>query len=118
MFHFIDDRQRDGTRKVKTFPRFWSSGIIEKRMKIFEFQFNPKAKSDRFFRVFSFPAPKEMLDRGDMYIMGELKNALPANANFLDQLATLLSKEYYDAEKPNLNASHRLKNALKKGNSF
>ena len=87
-------------------------------VKIFEFQFNPKAKSDRFFRVFSFPAPKEMLDRGDMYILGELKNALPVNANFLDQLATLLSKEYYDAEKPNLNASHRLKNALKKGNSF
>lgn len=87
-------------------------------MRIFEFQFNPKARSDRFFRVFSFHAPQEMLDRGDMYIIGELKNALPINSGLLDQLAALLSKEYYAPEKSNQNASHRLKNALKEGNNF
>lgn len=87
-------------------------------MRIFEFQFNPKAKTNRFFRVFSFSAPKELEDHGNMYIVGELANALPTNENFLDQLAKLLQKEYYDAEKLNQNAAHRLKNALKKGNAF
>jgi len=87
-------------------------------MKIFEFQFNPKAKSDRFFRVFSFHALQEMPDRGDMYIIGELKNALPTNATFLDQLSTLLSREYYAPEKSSQNAGYTLKNALKKGNNF
>ena len=94
-------------------------------MRIFEFQFNPKAKSNRFFRVFSFHAPaspaggpQESQDQGDMYIIGELKNALPINSGFLDQLATLLSKEYYTPEKLHQNAGHRLKNALKKGNNF
>lgn len=87
-------------------------------MKIFEFQFNPKAKSDRFFRVFSFQAPQEMTERGSMYILGELQNALPTNSAFLDRLASLLQQEYYDAEKPNQSTPQRLKNALKKANNF
>ncbi|MEK7542273.1 MAG: hypothetical protein AAB524_01060 [Patescibacteria group bacterium] len=87
-------------------------------MKIFEFQFNPKAKKDRFFRVFSFDPPQEMQQSGSMYIVGELQNALPNNSTFLDRLASLLSQEYYSAEKPAQNVSLRLKNALKKGNAF
>jgi len=70
-------------------------------MRIFEFQFNPKAQKDRFFRVFSFepknpPAARE--EQGSLYIAGELQNVLPGNETFLQKLADLIYKEYTAAE--------------------
>ena len=88
-------------------------------MKIFEFQFNPKAKKDRFFRVFSFNPPPEMPERGSIYIVGELTNALPINSTLLDRLAAVLQQEYYESERATKqSASQRLKSALKKANGF
>jgi len=97
-------------------------------MKIFEFQFNPKAKKDTFFKVFSFePDGKEDRARGSLHIVGELENALPSNGAFLGKLASKISDEYYAFGKsapdqppkkrmPTSEAS--LKNALKKANEF
>lgn len=88
-------------------------------MRIFEFQFNPKAKQDSFFKVASFePAKEEQQERGNMYIVGELTKALPSNSALLDRLSAVLRQEYYGAEKPNQSASQRLKGALKKANTF
>jgi len=88
-------------------------------MKIFEFQFNPNARKDRFFRAFSFNPPAEMAERGSIYILGELTNALPINSTLLDRLADVLQQEYYAEEKATKqSASQRLKSALKKANSF
>ncbi len=87
-------------------------------MKIFEFQFNPKTKDDRFFGVFSYEAPKEQQEKGNMYMVGELQNALPNNAQFLNRLAELIRQEYYSSEKQKQNGLQRLKNALKKANTF
>src|SRR3989344_5433937 len=87
-------------------------------MKIFEFQFNPKAKKDRFFRVFSKEPAKGAEAQGSMYIVCELANALPTNSNFLERLSNVIEQEYYDPEKQPQAAAQRLKSALKKANSF
>jgi len=93
-------------------------GIIE-CMKIFEFQFNPTVRKDRFFGAYSFNPPQEMPERGSIYVVGELTNALPINSTLLDRLADVLQQEYYAPEKSTKqSASQRLKNALKKANSF
>lgn len=84
-------------------------------MRIFEFQFNPQASSNRFFRVFSFDQSPE---QGSMYIIGELANALPANASLLDRLAQVIRQEYEAPERRTQTPPQRLKSALKKANNF
>lgn len=100
-------------------------------MKIFEFQFNPKARKDRFFRVFSFGGGEgEAPELGGLYIVGELANALPSNAQFLERLAAAIRKEYYgsgqELEDPRsglrkdkgASPPAKLKLALRKANEF
>jgi len=94
-------------------------------MKIFEFQFNPKAKKDRFFRVFSFePQEKADEERGSLYIIGELQNALPSSENFLQILADLIFKEYAASAKTGQEKKRKfspatsLKTSLRKANDF
>ena len=87
-------------------------------MKICEFQFNPKAKKDQFFRVFSFKPPQGIEESGSVHIIGELTNALPTNSNFLERLSNVIEQEYYDLEKQAQAVPHRLKSALKRANDF
>ncbi len=55
-------------------------------MKVFEFQFNPAESKDRFFKTFSSER---------LFFVGELVNALPQNAPFLNNLANAAQNEYY-----------------------
>lgn len=65
-------------------------------MKIFELHFNPKAKDDYFFDSFVFePANQYEKRLGFLYEIGDLKNALPQNAKFLDNLAKTIKDKYF-----------------------
>ena len=91
-------------------------------MRIFEFQFNPRMHKDRFFRVFLGEPPKETdfdsSRSGNLYLVGELANAIPANANFLDRLFSVISQTYYAPDQQVQSTSQLLKGALKKANEF
>ena len=91
-------------------------------MKIFEFQFNPKAQKDRFFQVFSFESTGGQEEQGSLYVVGELQNALPSNSNFLQKLADLIYKEYAGSAKPaqkkSFSHTNALKASLRKANDF
>ena len=93
--------------------------IIELAMNSFEFQFNPKVKTDRFFEVFSFETDRKLPEQGNLYMVGELINALPSNAQFLKRLAFAI-KDAYDAQRKQKNVlpGIALKTALKKANEF
>ena len=101
--------------------------ISSNGVKIFEFQFNPKIQKDHFLKVFTFESDKEEnLERGSMYIVGELENALPSNSTFLTKLATTIKDEYYAFGKTEKETTKKkipspeasLKNSLKKANEF
>lgn len=85
-------------------------------MKIFEFYFNPKAQKDRILKVFSFE-PEESRDRkkGNLYMVGELRNALPSNFSLLGRLASLVQEEYYSLQ---FSPEKNLKTALRRANQF
>lgn len=70
-------------------------------MRIFEFHFNPNVRRDRFSKVISSDS---------LLIAGELLNALPSNAKFLEEIAQILLSEYGE--------SSNLKGALRKLNDF
>lgn len=88
-------------------------------MKIFEFQFNPKAKKDRFFKTFSFE--KVLVGKDfttNMYVVGELANALPHNFNFLDTITHVVSEEYRTQKKGVPNPEAVFKKALREVSDF
>src|SRR3989344_3479004 len=87
-------------------------------MRIFEFQFNPKIHKDRFFRVFTGEPPKGAGELGSLYLVGELANAIPANAEFLERLFRVISQTYYASDQQAQSTSRRLKGALKRANEF
>ena len=91
-------------------------------MKIFEFQFNPKAQKDRFFQVFSFEPAGGQEEQGSLYVVGELQNVLGANSNFLQKLADLIYKEYAGSatltQKKSFSPTNALKASLRKANDF
>ena len=64
-------------------------------MKIFELYFNPKTKEDKIFESFCFN-PENIYEKklGNLYMVGELSNALPQNINFLNNIASVIKKEY------------------------
>jgi len=57
-------------------------------MQVFELHFNPRGKEDLIFDSFCYE-PENIFERrmGGLYMAGLLKNALPQNARFLDNLA-------------------------------
>ena len=59
-------------------------------MKILEFYFNPKTKGDRFFDTL-IEEPKQS-SLGNLYIIGELTNALPQQAKFLTRTSTAIKE--------------------------
>ncbi|MFH1462289.1 MAG: hypothetical protein ABIG08_01120 [bacterium] len=86
-------------------------------MQIFEFHFNPKSKSDLIFESFCYE-PENVYERrlGSLYMLGSLKQPLPKNIRFLDNLAKTIKEKYY---KPNsANTEKALRDALKKTNEF
>lgn len=94
-------------------------------MKIFEFQFNPKAQKDRFFRTFTFePTDESQEEQGSLYIVGELQHALPSSSSLLQKLADLIHKEYIAGaessqdKKKSFSPTTSLKAALRKANDF
>lgn len=88
-------------------------------MKIFEFQFNPKAKNDRHFRTFSLE--KAYTGKGfttNLYLIAELGNALPQNSGLLDSIMHTLTEQYRVQEKGILNPEVPFKKALRQLNAF
>ena len=87
-------------------------------MQAFELYFNPKKRDDLFLTSFIYePANIYEQRLGNLYVVGELTQALPQNAHFLANLSLAIRKEYYSSGlKKSCEAS--LQEALKKGNEF
>ena len=85
-------------------------------MQAFELYFNPKKKDDLFLHSFVYE-PTSIYEKrlGNLYVVGELTQALPQNTQFLANLSSVVKKEYYSSGlKKSCEAS--LQEALKKGN--
>jgi len=86
-------------------------------MQVFEFHFNPKAKEDTIFDSFIYE-PENISEKrlGNLYIVGQLSNALPYDAEFLSNLVQVIKSEYYS----NLQRSSEsaLRESLRKANEF
>lgn len=86
-------------------------------MQVLEFHFNPSIKDDLVFDSFCYE-PENIYERrlGSLYMIGELKNALPQNFRLLEKIASVIKKEnYYKFQRLNELA---LKEALKQTNEF
>ena len=81
-------------------------------MKAFEFHFNPEASETKIYETFVYEPGNEAEERsGYLYLAGYLTNVLPQNSKLLDNLASVVKKEYYQDGKG-------LKQGLEKGNGF
>lgn len=86
-------------------------------MKVFEFHFNPKLKPDLIFDSFCYE-PENIYEKrlGSLYLVGLLKNALPQNFRFLENLAKIIKERYYRLTLKN--PEKALKESLKEANEF
>ena len=87
-------------------------------MQAFELYFNPRKMDDIFLTSFIY-TPANVYEKrlGNLYVAGELTQAMPQNAHFLTNLSLAIKKEYYASGlKKSCEAS--LQEALKKGNEF
>lgn len=86
-------------------------------MQIFELHFNPKPKEEQISDSFVYE-PENIYEKklGSLYMVGELKNILPQNLKFLDNLAQIVKKNYYtlSAQSP----ERALSETLKKTNEY
>lgn len=84
---------------------------------VFELHFNPKAKEDLIFDSFCY-TPENVYEKrlGSLYLVGELKNALPQNAHLLDNLAKIIKGKFYAF--PVQPADESFKESLKRANEF
>lgn len=87
-------------------------------MQIFELSFKPKSREDIFLSSFVFE-PENIYQKnlGNLYMAGELTQALPQDAHFLNNLALATKKEYYSASLKK-SPEQSLREALKKANEF
>jgi hypothetical protein len=89
-------------------------------MNFFELHFNPQKidTPDLIFGSFCYE-PENVYEKrlGSFFVVGELKNVLPSNKRFLDNLALRLKKNYYSSTAKS-SAEAALKNCLKKTNEF
>lgn len=86
-------------------------------MQVFEFYFNPKAKSGLLFESFCYE-PENIYQKrvGSLYMVGSLNNALPKSYSFLDRLSKVIKDKYYS---PSARSSTKsLKESLKRCNQF
>ncbi len=86
-------------------------------MQVFELHFNPRAKKETFFETFYWEPENFYENRlGSLFSAGELKNTIPANERFLNNLARVLKTEFYH---PKINKPEKaLRESLKEGNGF
>ena len=87
-------------------------------MQTFELHFNPKKRDDLFLTSFAY-TPADVYEKrlGNLYVVGELAQAMPQNSHFLANLSSVIKKEYYSSGlKKSCEAS--LQEALKKANEF
>ncbi len=94
-------------------------------MRVFEFHFNPpstdsgraKQTPDLIFDSFCFE-PENLYEKrlGSLYMVGILKNALPQNVRFLDNLAKVIKEKYYQFASSSPEKS--LKSGLRKTNEY
>ena len=88
-------------------------------MQVFEFHFNPKkqGKDDLIFDSFCFE-PGNVYEKrmGSLYLTGLLKNALPQNLKFLDNLAKKIKEKFYKTVSGSQEKS--LKETLKTANEY
>ncbi len=85
-------------------------------MRVFELYFNPKNKDETYLETFVY-TPTNIYEKrlGNLYMVGELAQAMPQNAALLKNLFSIIKREYYGASlKKSSEAS--LQEALKKGN--
>ena len=84
---------------------------------VFELHFNPKLKEDLIFDSFCYE-PESVYEKrlGSLYMVGELKNALPENVRFLDKLAQVIKGKFYGFPVQSIEKS--LKESLKWANEF
>jgi len=95
-------------------------------MQFFELHFNPpqcfkrkdKDQIKSVFDSFCF-GPENIYEKklGNLFLVGELKNVLPQNFKFIDNLALFLKKQYYSAPIKS-SPETSLKETLKKTNEF
>jgi len=86
-------------------------------MRIFEFYFNPKLKSDLVFESFCYE-PENIYEKrvGSLYMVGVIKNALPKSSRLLDELSRTIKDRYY---MPIVRSPEKtLKESLKRANGF
>lgn len=85
--------------------------------KVFEFHFNPKTKSDLIFDSFCYE-PENIYEKrlGSLYLVGFLKNALPQDTKFLENLAKTIKERYYRLTLKN--PEKALNESLREANSF
>ncbi|XOB40528.1 MAG: hypothetical protein ACKKMR_00750 [Candidatus Nealsonbacteria bacterium] len=86
-------------------------------MKVFEFHFNPKIKSNLVFDSFCYE-PENLYEKrmGSLYIVGFLKNVLPQNTHFIEKLVKVVKDKYYRSTTGTPEKS--LKATLKTANEF
>jgi hypothetical protein len=84
---------------------------------VFELYFNPKLKEGLIFDSFCY-TPTNVYEKrlGSLYLVGELGNALPQDARFLDNLAQVIKGKFYAT--PIKSVENGLKDSLKKANEF
>lgn len=89
----------------------------KKNMQIFEIFLNPETKEEVQFKTF-FYEPTNIYEKqkGNLYIVGQLNNALPQNVRLLDNLAQVIKTGFYNFKESSKEKS--LKQSLKKGNEF
>ncbi|MCX6764330.1 MAG: hypothetical protein NTU58_01340 [Candidatus Nealsonbacteria bacterium] len=87
-------------------------------MQIFEFHFNPKKKEGLVFDSFVYE-PENIYEQklGNLYMVGELTNALPQNYQFLSNLALTIKNSFYHISAKSA-AESSLRNSLKEANKF
>jgi len=87
-------------------------------MRVFEIHFNPRKKEDKIIGTFSYePANVYEKRMGSLYMSGELKQVLPQNTRLLNNLASIIHKEYYSAGLKK-SCGQSLQDCLKKANEF
>ncbi|MDD5144748.1 MAG: hypothetical protein PHW72_01340 [Candidatus Pacebacteria bacterium] len=86
-------------------------------MQVFEFLFNPKIKDNLVFDSFCYD-PQNIYEKrmGSLYMAGSLKNVLPQNLYFLNNLAKAIRERYYKTISATPEKS--LKETLRKVNDY
>ena len=86
-------------------------------MKVFEFHFNPRIKSDLTFDSFCYE-PQSVYEKkmGNLYMIGLLKKPLPKNINLVKTLAKTIKEKYFDSKI--ISPEKSLKQSLKTANNF